>query len=896
MRQFSTFSSIFLFFFGFIVSAYSQNTICLGDDATICAGDQITIELCAQGGGINADSSVVFLGNVNQVNLTDDQHSGLIPIGFPFTFYGNSYTNCVISSNGYITFNAGSANTFSPWAINQAAPSAGIPTNSIMGPWQDYNPNAGGIVGWITIGAAPNRQFVVVYKDVFMFGTQQEGCSVIVLHETTNKIEVFLDEKPVVAWNGGAAIEATHNQPGSIAHVVTDPAPTRNWPTQWTASLDGQEWIPNGANNYIQNPIPYRAYVISNGNVTWGDTQGNFYSSAGLSYTFTPNPTPPSDSIGYFINYSSCAVGDLLTSDTSWIKVNTVTVQTSGTDDFCSAAIGEATAAGAGGSEPYSYLWSNGMTTATISGLTSGNYTVTVTDAIGCTATGAYFVGDSPITVSASATLVSCPGGDDGTATVDIQPVPASATYLWSDGQTTQTATGLSAGLYTVDVTTSDGCDGTAQVLVEEIPEMQITLVNQVDITCNSGSDGIVEVNVTQGTAPYSYSWTNSSSLSSTANDLPAGTNTVTVTDANGCIASLDFTLNEPNALQIVNITTDQIICLGDSVEVFATGSGGSSDYIFTWTVNGNFAGSGSSIYVTPPTSNNNVCVTLSEVCGSPSTQACLTVSNPDDINAVIIPSTVGDCIPVEVDFENATNSNEIDYVIWNYGNGSIDTLPGLAPGYSVYEDVGLYDVSLEIVSVFGCRYTTTFNDLISGYGYPVADFYVNPSPASVFEPNVIAYSNSSWDATQFEWFAEGATPNYSTLKNVPLQYPNEVADYEVTLVVANDFGCYDTVTRLVRIINEVILYAPNTFTPDGDQFNERWRVFIEGIDIYDFHLTLYNRWGEVIFESFDPEGEWDGTYRGMLVKEGTYIWTIEVGVTETDKRYQFNGHVTVLR
>lgn len=875
-----------------------QQLICLGDNATICAGDQITIEICNTG-GVNPDTNVVFLGNVNQVNLTDDVHSGLIPIGFPFTFYGQTYNNTVISSNGYLTFNAGSANTYSPWAINQGAPSAGIPTNSIMGPWQDYNPNAfgsNGIVGWTLIGAAPNRKFVAVWKNVFMFGTQQEGCSVIVLHETSNKIEVFLDEKPIVAWNGGAAIEATHNQPGTIAHVVNNPPPIRNWPNQWTANLDGQEWIPNGANNYIQNPIPYKAYVINNGPITWGDTEGNSYSSTGTSHTFTPNPTAPSDSIGYFVNYSSCATTGQLTSDISWIKVNTVTAQAVGQNDFCSASIGEASAQGFGGDQPYSYLWNNGMNTQAITGLPSGNYTVTVTDAIGCSGTASVTIGDSPIQVTTTSTVVSCPGGADGTATVNIAPVPASATYLWSDGQTTQTATGLSAGAYTVEVMTSDGCDAIATVVVTEIPPMVIAIAQQIDVTCNSGNDGVVSVNVTQGTAPYSYSWTNSNSTTNTASDLPAGTNTLTVTDANGCIATITFTLAEPAALQINTISNDQIICIGDSVQVFATGIGGSSPYTFSWSVNGSFIGTGASIFVRPTANNSQVCVTISELCGSPTAQACLTVSFPDDILPEVSPSTVGECVPVEVVFTNTTNSNDINYTIWNYGNGMIDTVAGLGFGSAIYDNVGLYDVSMEVVSNFGCRYFRTFNDLISGYGYPTAGFFVNPSPASLFDPNVIAYSNSSFDAVQFEWFANGATPSSSSLKNVPLTYPNEVGQYPVTLVVTNAYGCSDTITRIVDIRNEIILYAPNSFTPDGDQYNERWRLFIEGIDIYDFHLTIYNRWGEIVFESFDPEGEWDGTYGGRIVPEGTYIWTLEAGDYITDSRFQFNGHISIFR
>ncbi len=90
----------------------------------------------------------------------------------------------------------------------------------------------------------------------------------------------------------------------------------------------------------------------------------------------------------------------------------------------------------------------------------------------------------------------------------------------------------------------------------------------------------------------------------------------------------------------------------------------------------------------------------------------------------------------------------------------------------------------------------------------------------------------------------------------------------------------------------------PNTFTPDGDNFNEEFKpVFVSGFDPYDFHMMIFNRWGEVVFESYDANYGWNGFYGDHgIVKDGTYIWRIEFGDLNTDKKYKENGHVTILK
>lgn len=890
MKNLFIFASILL---GISTTVNAQDhTMCLGDDLDICAGESVQIDIC--GGNPTNSGNVEFLGLITEVGLSDDSFSGSIPITFPFTYYGTAYNNLVISSNGYVSFDVSQANGYSPWSINGAVPGNG-PMNAIMGPWQDYNPGTGGTVGYKVIGTAPNRRFVAVWKEVFMFGSQTKGCSVIVLHEGTNKIEVHLDEKPVVAWNGGAAIEATQNPGGTIAHVV----PGRNFPTQWTANLDSWEWVVTGPGTYAMMQIPYVAYTIDNNDLVWGDTEGNSYTTTTNSLTVTPSPTAPSDSIGFFLNYSTCAsLANASTSDTTWITVHVVTPWVTTTPDICSSGVGTASATPVGA---YTYLWNDpaAQTTPTATGLFGGNYMVTVTDAFGCEGTALGFVGDNPIATTTTYTQVSCPGGSDGTATAIITPVPASATYDWYDAgnQTTVTATGLAAGTYHVEVTTDAGCVDTAEVIIDEIPGMTLVQTDQQDVTCNSAFNGVVSVDVQLGTGPYTYSWSNSASTNATANDLPVGPTTITVTDANGCVISDTYVLTEPQALNIDFITPDYTICPGDSTQLRANGSGGSSAYTFTWRANGTVVGTGDEIWVTPSTPITNYCVTISEACGSPIKDSCMVVTYADDIIPMISPDVTGTCVPVEVNFTNTTNSAEVDYMTWNYDDGSeLDTTWGMAGVAHSFQDPDLYDITVEVTSIHGCKYETTFNNLIEGYAYPRAEFYINPTPASVFEPEVQCFTQSTADVISHQWTAIGANPEFSNIKNPEFVYPGVIQTYPIQLIVENANGCRDTVEHLAIIANEVILYSPNAFTPDGDEFNQNWNVSIQGIDIYSFHLELFNRWGEVIFESFDSSVGWDGTYNGVIAPAGTYVWKISAKDQENDQKYEFDGHVTIIR
>lgn len=236
-----------------------------------------------------------------------------------------------------------------------------------------------------------------------------------------------------------------------------------------------------------------------------------------------------------------------------------------------------------GGTAPYSYNWSNGSTNEDLSNLPAGNYSVTITDGNGCTLNSNYVITDPPVlSLSGSATDVTCFGAGDGNIDITVSGGEAPYTYAWSDGSTTEDLTGLTPATYTVNVTDARGCT-VNQVFVIQQPIALNIAYSSNQVSCFGLSDGAIDVNVTGGTAPYSYSWSNGSTVED-LNSLSAGSYTLTVTDLNGCSTNETITITQPAApLSTAALVTD-ISCFGGSDgSIVLTPAGGTAPYTYSW-------------------------------------------------------------------------------------------------------------------------------------------------------------------------------------------------------------------------------------------------------------------------------------------------------------------------
>jgi PKD repeat protein len=263
-----------------------------------------------------------------------------------------------------------------------------------------------------------------------------------------------------------------------------------------------------------------------------------------------------------------------------------ITSDFNGEDVSCFGANnGIATATPAGGTAPYTYIWSNGQTGAVASNLFAGTYIVTATDANGCSATDTVLVVDPAqlTAVISNTSTVSCAGQANGSATVNVTGGVAPYIYSWTNGQTTQTATGLAFGIHQVTVVDANGCSQTVFADITEPPSLTASVIFILDVTCNGGSNGAGFIDVVGGTAPYTYLWSDGTTTED-LNGVGAGDYTVQITDASGCDTSLLLVITQPTAMVANIINQVNVGCAGGATgEATIDVSGGIPGYTYLW-------------------------------------------------------------------------------------------------------------------------------------------------------------------------------------------------------------------------------------------------------------------------------------------------------------------------
>lgn len=584
-------------------------------------------------------------------------------------------------------------------------------------------------------------------------------------------------------------------------------------------------------------------------------------------------------------------------------------------DSDCQASNGSITITVAGALGPIVYSSDNGVTTQVsnvfdnlLGGIPAESYTILIEDSLGCQTSFSQDILDDNFPFINTITNTNSDCGLDNAVVNSTTASGGTAPYTYVVDGITAVSQALPISdlapnpSYDLILTDANGCTNTESFVVNEINQPEITTTPVINNICNTGTDGEIQVN---GNFLNFFSIDGGAvQTSNTFTGLAAGLYTITAyssdpaTTAACSDVEIDVEITEPDPLEVYDITADLTSCPGDEVVLNVANQGGMGSAVLTWVDGiGTVLGNGNSITIYP-TEGTDITVTITEGACPPDSRST-SVSMPTPIYPALSSDKVDGCFPITVDFTNeSTNPTEIQSTNWQFSNNNVADAIGASPINATYDAVGVFDVTMTITSIYGCTYDTTYVQYIETYDYPNANFTYTPIPPTIYEPDVVLTSLSSEDVIQWSWSIEGGNPTSATTENVDVEFPQGLpAIYPTVLKVWNEHLCMDSIAGQVEVINDVTIYAPNVFTPDGDEFNETWRVFINGTDINEFHLIMYNRWGETVWESFDGTAEWDGRYSSTgKVQDGTYVWVVNAKDTYNDKKYEFRGSVTIAR
>lgn len=593
----------------------------------------------------------------------------------------------------------------------------------------------------------------------------------------------------------------------------------------------------------------------------------------------------------------------------------------------------------ANGGSGATYMWSNGSTNRTLTVNAPGTYGVTVTGSNGCTNENSVEITQAPVFNAeiSSVGTISCNGGSTS-ATVTAQGGNPGYFYTWSDGQSTATANNLVAGAYTVTVRDNGGCSAILSCNITQPQPLNVPLIAH-DLYCGV-SLGSIDAPVTGGTQPYSYMWSNGSTASSLSN-INVGSYSLSVTDANNCLATATASIRMLGMLAVNASVTQAVSCNGanDGV-VTATCENGAAPMMYSWStghtmyeVGNMFAGSYQVTVTDAWGCSGQTSVTLVDPAAmvvemTPVSPRCYNTSD----GRVVVMAT-GGVSPYSYLWNNSSTEQTLSNV--SSGNYSL-TITDNA-GCTTSRNVTIEapeEINIEVVTtdvkcygektgkielsanggtepyrysverVLELSTSSLFNDIKAGY-YNVRVTDVNGCEASssaiIRQPEEMKI-----DAVAEDPFCKNSrtgTINVSVIGGVaPYQYywDNYMSDsslmmnipegqYTVGVVDAN--GCHSLDVKVTLVDVDVdCLRIPNVFTPNGDGVNDEW--IIANIGMFpDAQIYVFNRWGQLMFKTTGDGERWDGSYRGHYVPAGTYIYVIDL--FNDDEPYK--GTVTIL-
>jgi PKD repeat protein len=451
----------------------------------------------------------------------------------------------------------------------------------------------------------------------------------------------------------------------------------------------------------------------------------------------------------------------------------------------------------------------------------------------------------------------------------------------------------LNAGKYYITVTDAKGCIVSDSVTLTQPKPIQVTL-SASDTSLCQGQPVQLFCGASGGNPKYEYHWSTGLVGPGPITQSPTQTTiySVYVIDSSGCISPTSFltiTLTAPITVTATNVEA----CDGQPVTIRALASGGTGGpYNYTWS-NG-FIGPTQSVTILLSGSPQTFTVTVGDGCSSLTTTNVVVTAHPLASGTMILSDTVG-CQPLTVHFTG--NSDIGTTYTWNFGDGTPLVKDSIVS--HTYPFAGTDTVTLTITTQYGCQTVLSKRPVITVYPTPVADFSVSPSVDPLPNATTVYFTNLSKGATSYIWnFDDGNSSNEIN----PQHFYALSGDYVMTLIALNTLGCADTFS--ITTISENYIHFANAFTPNplggnGGTYNytdlNNDVFFPTSLGVAEYHLLIFNKWGELIFESYDIKKGWDGYYKGSLCEQDVYVWKAFATFRDGSKFAQ-TGDVTLLR
>ena len=605
----------------------------------------------------------------------------------------------------------------------------------------------------------------------------------------------------------------------------------------------------------------------SSSSITWTSSgDGVFDDSSLLGASYSPGTLDISAGSVVLTITSNNPVGPCsATNDSMVLLINSLPVLTSSSlNASCGLSDGEATVTPTGNG-PFTYLWdsnASSQTDSTATGLSAGNYDVSVTDAEGCVNSTSVTVSNlgAPVIDSIQLIDLSCTGLNDGDITVFASGGTSPIQFSIDSGFTYQSGSGfdsLSGGTYQIIVMDSTGCVSlNTQVIILE-PTALSLVSNVTDVTCNGDLDGATTVTVTGGTGAYTYIWSPGAQTDSSISGLGAGLYTVTVTDENNCDTSMTITITQPTAV-VAQITGNNVICSGNSTVLVASGGG-----TYLW----NIGDTSSSITVMPLIDTTfSVTVTVGLCSDSNSVNVFVSTSSQ-----VTISGTTDICIGENLTLVASAASN----YLWSPGGETTQSITVSPTGLTVYSVLVADSCGSSEDSV-----TVVVNSL----------------------PSVFAGMDDTIALGTSVTLVGSGGPNYvwstGDISAIITVSPQQTTTYYLLVTDAN--GCVNSDTVTISVEEDFVIFIPEIFSPSSLE-PKNSIAYVQGKGIKEI-LTyiIYDRWGEKVFEnsSFqanDLSTGWDGKFRGETMSSAVFVYYVEA-VFLNGKTHQEKGDLTLIQ